>query len=78
MGKKRYVVTLVDDSDGIATYRVDDTKYPLVYGNLFESSDVWVTKTDIRCAGCYGPLVAMSASCRHVKAVKRHLKGTPR
>lgn len=77
MGKKRYIVTLVDDTDGIATYRVDDTKYPRVYSG-FESSGVWVTKASIRCTGCYGPLVAMSASCRHVMAVKRHLKGAPR
>jgi hypothetical protein len=39
----------------------------------FEAVGVWNSNGTIRCCECSGPLVAMSASCRHVQAVKRYM-----
>jgi hypothetical protein len=42
----------------------------------WEAVGVWVSKGNPkpRCCECSGPLVAMSASCPHAKAVKRWLQ----
>ena len=72
----RYLVEYVEQQGDIGIYKVTDTKRDLIHYNPSAGhwhTDVWVTE-DVRCVNCYGPMVAMSASCPHVGAVKRHLK----
>ena len=38
------------------------------------STHVWVTTNYVKCCKCSTPLVAMSESCPHARAVKRWLK----
>lgn len=42
-----------------------------------EAIDVWWDGRHGNCTNCSGPLSAMSASCKHVSAVKRHLGVKP-
>lgn len=66
---KRYVIKLLSDVDGIVEYRVAaSTDQP-----VFEQTKVWISNGVPRCTRCSGIIAAMSASCRHVKAVKRFL-----
>lgn len=39
-----------------------------------EIAQVWYSNDKARCVACSGPLVAMSSSCRHAKAVMRYIK----
>ena len=67
----RYIVKFMEKQDNLIIYKVTDlTKQEQRHSETKWSIDVWVSE-DVRCVSCRGPLVAMSASCAHVKAVKR-------
>lgn len=68
--RKQYTVTDQGTRDGIRDFVVRENGQP-----EWEWAGVWVGKDDTpRCASCSGPLVAMSASCPHAKAVQRYLR----
>lgn len=45
-----------------------------VLENGKEIAQVWYSNGIARCVACSGALVAMSASCRHARAVTRYVK----
>lgn len=66
---RRFEIKETVDRDGIREFLVG---YP--EQRDFERVGVWVGVEGIpRCVDCQGRLVAMSASCKHARAVKRYL-----
>lgn len=51
--------------------KIDDENYRV------DGAGVWFTDGIARCVECSGPLVAMSRSCRHARAVMRLTKRAP-
>lgn len=69
----RYEVWRDREDDGIVQYLVD--RSGRIARPARECVRVWVgTDGKARCVSCQGKLVAMSASCKHAKAVTRFLK----
>lgn len=52
--------------ESVRTFRVSE--------NGKEIAQVWYSNGKARCVECSGALVAMSASCRHARAVARYVK----
>lgn len=77
MGKKRYIVKIIQRDDSLTVYHVWDLLEVSDVANLksYEAYGVWVGYDGTpACAVCYGPLQAMLRSCVHAKAVKRYIK----
>lgn len=72
----RYIVEFVERDGQIDVYEVTDTTRPQ-YDHAPDAghwaTDVWLSDGKARCVACRGPLVAMSASCAHAKAVMRYV-----
>ena len=50
--------------------KIDDTTY------MVNDVCVWYNNDIARCTKCSGPLTAMLSSCKHAKALKRHMTNT--